>query len=114
MAFDMILKYNYLRGDAEFTENFSWQCRGEFSAFFEVILLSKCKPTDRMRKRAHKKRKLLKEIYGKECYICKKAVADTIDHVVPLSKGGTNEIGNLRPACYSCNWEKGDKIYDID
>jgi 5-methylcytosine-specific restriction endonuclease McrA len=32
----------------------------------------------------------------------------TIDHVVPLSKGGNNEISNLVPACKQCNNAKSD------
>lgn len=31
----------------------------------------------------------------------------TIDHVVPLSRGGSNDIANLVPACEGCNRKKG-------
>lgn len=35
----------------------------------------------------------------------------TIDHVIPLSKGGEMwNLDNLVPACYTCNMRKGDKI----
>jgi 5-methylcytosine-specific restriction endonuclease McrA len=33
-----------------------------------------------------------------ECWLCGERGADTIDHVVPLKDGGTNERSNLRPA----------------
>lgn len=32
----------------------------------------------------------------------------TIDHVSPLSLGGTNDLDNLVPSCRSCNSSKGD------
>ena len=35
----------------------------------------------------------------------------TIDHVNPLSKGGTYDVSNLGLACYKCNEEKRDKVY---
>jgi len=38
----------------------------------------------------------------KSCSFCP-ALATTVDHVIPLSRGGTNFIGNLLPACKSCN-----------
>lgn len=32
----------------------------------------------------------------------------TVDHVVPVSKGGTDSRSNLAPACWPCNSEKLD------
>jgi 5-methylcytosine-specific restriction enzyme A len=33
-----------------------------------------------------------------------------IDHLVPLSKGGSNDIDNLALSCVRCNLEKSDKV----
>jgi len=45
-----------------------------------------------------------------ECQMCGTTHKITIDHIIPLSKGGTNHIDNLQPLCHSCNASKGDKI----
>jgi hypothetical protein len=36
-----------------------------------------------------------------------KNIIATLDHIVPLSKGGTNIETNLAIACYRCNTKKG-------
>lgn len=36
--------------------------------------------------------------------------ATTVDHVVPLAKGGSHSIGNLVGSCLDCNLSKGSKF----
>jgi 5-methylcytosine-specific restriction endonuclease McrA len=45
--------------------------------------------------------------YSGLCVYCDRR-ATTVDHVVPLAAGGSNDISNLVPACGSCNSSKGD------
>ncbi|MET9890780.1 HNH endonuclease [Streptomyces sp. NPDC006465] len=44
------------------------------------------------------------------CSICHRRPADTADHIVPLSRGGSNEPSNLRPACGPCNYGRGNGL----
>lgn len=38
--------------------------------------------------------------------------ADTVDHVIPTSRGGANIIANLVLACRTCNGEKSDMLLE--
>lgn len=44
-----------------------------------------------------------------KCHYCKQRRVLTIDHVIPVSKGGRHIAGNIVPACRSCNSRKGDR-----
>ena len=50
--------------------------------------------------------------YGNKCIRCGKLENATVDHVVPLSRGGRNEILNCQPLCITCNDRKGVKTID--
>jgi 5-methylcytosine-specific restriction endonuclease McrA len=50
------------------------------------------------------------EINHHRCYYCKAKTKLTIDHVIPLSKGGEHTKENIVPACPTCNFKKNDKI----
>ena len=56
-------------------------------------------------------------MYGVRCHLCGLVVcpwcgrpgADTADHVIPKSRGGLDDLDNLRPAHRCCNVRRGDK-----
>lgn len=67
----------------------------------------------------------LEKVYKKEkgiCYICGKHLildhinynrpdAPTIEHVIPICRGGTHTWGNVKLACRQCNINKSRKTY---
>lgn len=56
---------------------------------------------------------ILKERDGNICGICKKEMRSgrvTLDHILPISKGGKNLVSNLQLAHFQCNNMKGDIV----
>lgn len=66
----------------------------------------------------------LEKLYKRDkgvCYICGKHLvlnddynrpdAPTIEHVIPIAKGGTHTWDNVKLACRNCNNHKGTKTY---
>lgn len=47
------------------------------------------------------------------CYWCGQFAKLTMDHVIPISKGGKHEVGNIVGACLSCNSKKNVKLWDM-
>ena len=55
--------------------------------------------------------KNLCEVYNHKCLSCGKSdLKLTIDHIIPLIKGGKNTIDNIQPLCMECNLKKHVKI----
>lgn len=53
-----------------------------------------------------------KKLFNYTCPSCGKKEPDvtlTIDHAIPLIKGGTHNIDNLQPLCPHCNFSKREK-----
>ncbi len=73
---------------------------------------------------ARAKRWIIRQLLTKHggcCAACGEPVAlsdgdrrATIDHVVPLSKGGSDDLSNLQLLCQECNEEKGDEAPEGD
>ena len=53
---------------------------------------------------------------GPICALCGKPIANmkdcTIDHIIPISKGGLTTIENCQLAHYKCNQKRGDQQFD--
>lgn len=99
-------------------EHYKEYCR-EYSKQYEQTLNGKEKTMNRKLKRRKyydsqnpinfKEVKEKFDRLGNRCVVCGSCENITIDHIVPLSKGGTNETDNLQPLCKSCNSAKGNK-----
>lgn len=52
---------------------------------------------------------------GNHCYLCGRHLRRSeinLDHVVPLSRGGTHTPDNLRVCCVQCNVRKGSRLLE--
>lgn len=63
--------------------------------------------------------KIKRAFEGVECPICKRTMTSsnkntmpTIQHNIPISKGGEHELGNISVICYDCNCSIKDKETD--
>ena len=55
---------------------------------------------------------LLRKQQGNKCNACHRSLTKRfeIDHIMPVSRGGTNSIENLELLCRRCNRSKGDML----
>ena len=64
---------------------------------------------------------ILFELHGWICWICREPInrflrcpnlmAATVEHIIPLSRGGTHTWDNTVPAHARCNFRKGDSLF---
>lgn len=55
---------------------------------------------------------LILQAANHKCLRCGSTGSLTMDHVVPLSKGGLHKAENIQPLCRSCNAKKGVQAID--
>jgi len=59
-----------------------------------------------------KRRAIILKMHDYMCAYCGDE-ANTVDHVIPMSKGGIDNIDNLVAACSRCNYSLGNKVKHI-
>jgi len=47
------------------------------------------------------------------CMICRRAASVEVDHIRPITRGGTDERDNLQGACKECHEEKTRKDFGL-
>lgn len=47
------------------------------------------------------------------CAYCARERPLTMDHIIPLCRGGTHDVGNIAAVCLPCNASKGAKDLDV-
>lgn len=57
--------------------------------------------------------KEMERMRNSPCVYCGAIGNIHIDHVVPVSKGGSHSIGNLQPLCQRCNQSKSANFYSV-
>lgn len=50
-----------------------------------------------------------KRAHAFRCAVCNKRKALTRDHIIPVTRGGSDDITNIQPLCLSCNASKGNR-----
>lgn len=70
-------------------------------------------PLERRRARAVDKTKKYRAVIferdGHACRICGATSNLVLDHVIPISRGGSDDPSNLQTLCWSCNSRKRDR-----
>jgi hypothetical protein len=60
---------------------------------------------------------LRKQVFERDDYVCQLKLdgcsrrATEVDHIIPVSKGGMNNLENIQSACMNCNRKKSNEVY---
>jgi len=84
---------------------------------YDVTFICKSFKSKSKRKRTGVPRGLRKEVFKRDGYKCVQCGASKedgatlhVDHIIPVAKGGTDELDNLQTLCKDCNLNKSDVI----
>ena len=112
-------RYNSSAAGHERTERYNESDKGEVARFRYSTRLRPTAIADDPYSLTAEEWVLIKTAYGNHCAYCGKPLRDdvdkdhadypTIDHVIPISRGGWTTKENFVPACHLCNFRKVKK-----
>lgn len=109
---------NFFNGDVCFLKCEKYEQKKDAKIFIDpdsplkiCVSKPKVKREKKENKSAQKKRQIIYERDGYKCLKCgeKDLSKLTLDHVIPISWGGKDNIKNLQTLCGNCNHKKGNK-----
>ena len=86
----------------------------EHDKYYEDVEASRAASLERYYRRARRSLDALGwnhmlSVYAGLCAYCGARPADSVDHIVPVARGGRHSTENILPACISCNCAKRKK-----
>ena len=54
--------------------------------------------------------KELRKIYNSPCFKCGSMESQSLDHIIPISRGGNHSVGNIMTLCFTCNASKNARL----
>lgn len=105
----------------QFKKNWAEKCGKEYWANYKWWLKNPERFAIINRRRQHRRKnaegdysiedwQAILKANNSKCACCGVEGNLTVDHIIPLSKGGTNNPENLQPLCRSCNSRKNTRI----
>ena len=71
---------------------------------------------ERIRYLGRKHRKAVGDAQGWLCTYCRREISGprqaSLDHIIPIERGGTSDRDNLQMLCSRCNYSKNDRTHD--
>lgn len=109
-----VQKHNQFHETYIIDENFKFVAKVNIKSFTEEQLQTLGLNSERKHKRTRTSqttRDLVYEQGNGICALCGRPISKerfTIDHILPLNRGGSNDLSNLQISCEFCNKLKGD------
>lgn len=95
--FIRLLNACYLSGDHDFVASFPF--------------IPKVYPISSSTRRRHIPLRIREEVLSSgPCVTCGTYIRLTVDHKIPVSKGGSDDPSNLQPMCLTCNIRKLNRV----
>lgn len=119
---DLMIQYGELSNELKikaYHAGAMWSISNELSRIADV--LSNDKPVNTFYRKTRNKitSSLRKEVFKRDNYTCVECNASVnddgvrihVDHITPISEGGTDDLENLQTLCDKCNFAKSNRIY---